>query len=69
MISSDEWINTIPSSLQRTGKDGFSDNNPYPGWIASAFVFFAISIIFQGLNSFLGHAAHPLSKLHLPFYM
>jgi hypothetical protein len=39
-------INSIPSFFKLLTKSPFSDKNPYPGCIASAPVFLAISMIF-----------------------
>ena len=39
-------MNLIPAASHASTNSAFSDKNPYPGWIASAPVSFAASIIF-----------------------
>ena len=39
-------IQINPAPIVASAKSAFSERKPYPGWIASALTFFAISIIF-----------------------
>ena len=40
-------MNVRPAASTARASSAFSDKNPYPGWIASAPVFFAASITFS----------------------